>query len=392
MNQSESRNGRSSCEGERTLVQARTLVQPGKDAQEDARPKCREDARPCRRTFVQQNARPEERTFVPGRGRSSSQAEVDARPARQRTLVQNARPGRRTLVHPGRSSVDARQREVDGKGSLVIWRRDFTERRAWRAARVRGNTPFFLLGSSSSSMVILCNLFQQPEPEIFSATKNCFSNQKRSGASFSHNRKIPIPIRDQYRPNIFQFQKPKVLVIVNLHWLGLKSKRTRVDDCRSATNQEAPLGFPITQSFDGWRKIVGLGRRRQRRGRMVEAATTEGSPIWSGLAMAIWSDGSRAAEAAMAEAATTEGSPIWSGLAMAIWSGGSRAAEAAAAEAVVAKAAAEEVQRRRHGQRRVRARGKKRGRMGEHAQRRSENEDLMGEQHAQRRSENEELM
>ncbi|KAG2384570.1 uncharacterized protein HKW66_Vig0116610 [Vigna angularis] len=48
--------------------------------------------------------------------------------------------------------------------------------------------------------------------------------------------------------------------------------------------------------------------------------------------MAIWSGGSRVTEAAateeaMAEAATTEGSPIWSGLAMAIWSGGSRAAE-----------------------------------------------------------------
>ncbi|KAG2376496.1 uncharacterized protein HKW66_Vig0153500 [Vigna angularis] len=44
--------------------------------------------------------------------------------------------------------------------------------------------------------------------------------------------------------------------------------------------------------------------------RAAEAATIEGLPIWSGLAMAIWSSGSRAAEAAMAEAATTEGSPI----------------------------------------------------------------------------------
>ncbi|KAG2380605.1 uncharacterized protein HKW66_Vig0248830 [Vigna angularis] len=55
--------------------------------------------------------------------------------------------------------------------------------------------------------------------------------------------------------------------------------------------------------------------------------------IWSGLAMAIWSGGSRAAEAATTEATTKEGSPIWSGLAMTIWSGGSRVAEAAATEA-----------------------------------------------------------
>ncbi|KAG2410251.1 uncharacterized protein HKW66_Vig0009160 [Vigna angularis] len=63
-----------------------------------------------------------------------------------------------------------------------------------------------------------------------------------------------------------------------------------------------------------WRSgAVDLEWRRQ-------ATTTEGSPIWSGLAMAIWSGGSREAEAIMAEAATTEGSPIWSGLAMTIWS------------------------------------------------------------------------
>ncbi|KOM47786.1 hypothetical protein LR48_Vigan07g149000 [Vigna angularis] len=37
--------------------------------------------------------------------------------------------------------------------------------------------------------------------------------------------------------------------------------------------------------------------------------------------------GSRATEPAAAEATTTEGSPIWSGLAMAIWTGGSRATE-----------------------------------------------------------------
>ncbi|KAG2410162.1 uncharacterized protein HKW66_Vig0008270 [Vigna angularis] len=78
---------------------------------------------------------------------------------------------------------------------------------------------------------------------------------------------------------------------------------------------ETPSGFPITQGFDGWRKMKiqrnGLAMTIWSGGsRAAEAATTDGSPIWSGLAMAIWSGGSRAAEAVMAEAATTEGSPI----------------------------------------------------------------------------------
>ncbi|KAG2409647.1 uncharacterized protein HKW66_Vig0003120 [Vigna angularis] len=116
--------------------------------------------------------------------------------------------------------------------------------------------------------------------------------------------------------------------------------------------------------------------------RWRQAATTDGSPIWSGLTTAIWSGGSREAEAAAtdaaaADAATMEGSSIWNGLAMAIWSCGSRAAEATT-EATT-EATAEDVQRRRNeGSESTRGVSrKKRRRMGDQTERRSENEELM---------------
>ncbi|KAG2396519.1 uncharacterized protein HKW66_Vig0227940 [Vigna angularis] len=84
------------------------------------------------------------------------------------------------------------------------------------------------------------------------------------------------------------------------------------------------------------RRLADLERRRQRRSGAVDGERRR---------QAITTEARRSGEA---EAGSNDGgSPIWSGLAMTIWSGGSRAAEAAA----------EDVQRRRHGQRRVRARG-----------------------------------
>ncbi|KOM52347.1 hypothetical protein LR48_Vigan09g100600 [Vigna angularis] len=176
-----SQSGRSSQESGRSSRRQKSGRSSRVEAQADARPEERsgrsssvnerEEARPGKRTLVQERGRSSRR------GRSSqvedarpSQAEQDARPASREdarpSSREDARPSRRgrssseqkrTLVQGG---VNARQREVDvrplsASREFHARARDFTQRRAWRAARVRGNTPFFLLGSSSSSMVIL---------------------------------------------------------------------------------------------------------------------------------------------------------------------------------------------------------------------------------------------
>ncbi|KOM41421.1 hypothetical protein LR48_Vigan04g161900 [Vigna angularis] len=99
-----------------------------------------------------------------------------------------------------------------------------------------------------------------------------------------------------------------------------KSRWTTVDlerwmDCRSRAAARGGSGA-VDEDEDIQGKNGGGGSRA------TEPAAAEGSPIWSDLAMAIWTGGSRATEPA-----TTDGSPIWSGLAtwsglaMAIWSG-----------------------------------------------------------------------
>ncbi|KOM50388.1 hypothetical protein LR48_Vigan08g121500 [Vigna angularis] len=134
-----------------------------------------------------------------------------------------------------------------------------------------------------------------------------------------------------------------------------------MEACRSGEAEAAAIwsgGSRTTEAGSNDGGLADLERRRQRRSGAVDgerrrqAATTEARRSGEAEAVAIWRGGWRAAEAGSNDG----GSPIWSGLAMAIWSGGSRAAEAAA-EAEAVEAAAEDVQRRRHGQRRVRARG-----------------------------------
>ncbi|KOM42060.1 hypothetical protein LR48_Vigan04g225800 [Vigna angularis] len=177
-----------------------TLVQ--KKTRKDARPKEKRERSPEKWTFVQQRNKwtlvLRQRTLVqPGRGRSSKLAErtlvQHVRPASKTTLGQlegrsskceRLAPGRENRGAPGRDFLPvfnisreprARARLTEGARArfLLMWQTTyltqkregfevfssleahFTQRRAWRAARVRGNTPFFLLGSSSSSMAIL---------------------------------------------------------------------------------------------------------------------------------------------------------------------------------------------------------------------------------------------
>ncbi|KOM56948.1 hypothetical protein LR48_Vigan10g284000 [Vigna angularis] len=123
-----------------------------KHMQKDAR-RQQEDARPGRLegTLVQKRLGRSSRRQE--RGRSSRvEARADARPETQkRTLVQARQ--KRTLVQPGRTLVQRREQwtfvqlaEVDGFGSLVLWRCDFTSGAHGGREELVGTSPPLPLG------------------------------------------------------------------------------------------------------------------------------------------------------------------------------------------------------------------------------------------------------